>query len=175
MTGHGKVRGNPHIDQLAQLVQAGGRKESGQVEPKIITKNEMMLVGMTSDGSDICGLWAKFGEKERAIRHKIEGTTYEWHDWDARKCMVAAEVTQVESVPEGMSVMHLPAGQYAIFTHRLASGGYEGLNSIMHEWLTTGPYEQVGDDSVQVFDERFKGGDKPDSEIDFWIPIRPRK
>lgn len=148
----------------------------GPMDPDVVTKNEMILVGCTSDGSDIHGLWIKFMEKEKDIKNRVEGTSYEWHAWAERKCMVAAEVTEVSDIPEGTCVMRLPAGQqYAIFTHRLANGGYEGLNSVMHNWLTTGPYEQISDISIQVFDARFKGGDQPDSEIDFWIPVKPRE
>lgn len=154
--------------------QVNSKRGSGQMEPKIITIKEMTLVGMTSDGSDIRGLWMEYMKKEKDIKNKVEGTAYEWHAWSAHKCVVAAEVTEVEDVPEGLSVVHFPAGQYAVFTHRLANGGYEGLNSVMNHWLTTGPYEQISDISIQVFDERFKGGDQPDSEIDFWIPVKPR-
>lgn len=144
------------------------------MDPNVVARQEMILVGCASDGSDIHGTWVKFMEREKDIKHKVEGTSYEWHAWGARKCLVGAEVTEVDAVPEGLSVMRVPAGQYAIFTHRLANGGYEGLNPVMHQWLTTGPYEQISDISIQVFDARFKGGDQPDSEIDFWIPVKPR-
>jgi hypothetical protein len=44
----------------------------------------------------------------------------------------------------------------------------------MDKWLTTGSYEQADNFIIEVFDERFRGGDQPDSEIDFLIPVRPR-
>lgn len=156
--------------------QTNIQKRSGQMEPKIITKKEMILVGLSSDRSDICGLWTKYSEKEKDIKHKVEGAGYELHRFlkDSIEVTVATEVTQAEAIPEGMSVIHVPAGQYAVFTHRLANGGYEGLNPVMNKWLTTGAYEQADNISIQVFDERFKGGNQPDSEIDFLIPIRPR-
>lgn len=159
----------------SSMNQTSSNTRSGRVVPKIIATGEMILVGTASDGSDIAGTWVKFEEKEKDVKHKVGRTTYEWHAWNAHECMVAVEVTAVDAVPEGMSVMRLPAAQYAVFTHRLANGGYTGLNSAMDNWLATGPYEQVGGDvSIQVFDDRFKGGDQPDSEIDFWIPVRPR-
>jgi AraC family transcriptional regulator len=93
---------------------------------------------------------------------------------DRVEVTVAFEVSQIGAVPEGMEVKRLPAGQYAVFTHRLANGGYEGLNPVMDNWLKTGPYEHSDNFIVELYDERFKGGDKPDSEIDFLIPIKPR-
>jgi AraC family transcriptional regulator len=146
------------------------------MDPKVITKEEITLVGLTSDRSDICGLWTKYMEKGKAIKHKVEGTGYELHRFlkDSIEVTVATEVTQVDAIPEGMSVIHVPAGQYAVFTHRLANGGYEGLNPVMNEWLTTGPYEHADNFIIEAYDERFKGGNQPDSEIDFLIPIRPR-
>ena len=146
------------------------------MEPKIITKKEMIIVGLTSDRSDICGLWTKYSEREKDIEHKVEGAGYELHRFlkDSIEVTVGIEVTQAEAISEGLSVIHVPAGQYAIFTHRIANGGYEGLNPVMNKWLTTGSYEQADNFIIEVYDERFKGGNQPDSEIDFWIPIKPR-
>jgi AraC family transcriptional regulator len=172
-----EVKNNPVIEEVTLLVQGTNtsiQKESRQVEPKIVTRKEMILVGMESDDSYIHGLWMKYEEKEKDIKHKVEGTAYEWHRWDLHKCIVATEVTEVEAIPEGMSVMRLPAGQYAVFTHRLANGGYGGLNSVMSDWLATGPYEDIDGVFIQVFDQRFKGGNQPDSEIDFLIPVKPK-
>jgi AraC family transcriptional regulator len=146
------------------------------MDPKIVTKGEMILVGLTSDRSDIHGLWMNYEEKAGAIPHKVEGIGYELHRFlkSTIEVTVATEVTEAEAIPKGMTVIHVPAGQYAVFTHRLANGGYEGLNPVMEEWLTTGPYEKADDFIVEVYDERFKGGNQPDSEIDFWIPVKLR-
>lgn len=146
------------------------------MEPTIVTKGEMILVGLTSDRSDIHGLWMKYEEKDKAIAHKVEGTGYELHRFlkDSVQVTVGTEVTNADSVPEGLTVTRVPAGQYAVFTHRLANGGYEGLNPVMDKWLKTGPYEQADSFIIEVYGPRFKGGNQPDSEIDFLIPVRPR-
>ncbi len=144
--------------------------------PKIVTKDEMILVGITEDRSDICGLWTKFSEREKDIKNKIDGMGYELHRFlkDKIEVTVGIAVTEADLVPDGMTVIHVPAGQYAIFTHRLVNGGYEGLNSVMEEWLQTGPYEHSDNFIIELYDERFKGGNQTDSEIDFLIPVKPR-
>jgi AraC family transcriptional regulator len=146
------------------------------MDPIVITKSETILVGLTSDRSDIHGLWMKYSEREKAIPNRVEGTGYELHRFlkDSVEVTVGAEVTSADAVPEGLTVIRVPAGQYAVFTHRLANGGYEGLNPVMDQWLTTGPYEQSDNFIIEVYDERFRGGDQPDSEIDFLIPVKPR-
>ena len=65
-----------------------------------------------------------------------------------------------------------PHSCYAVFTHRIADGGYEGANKAMNAWLETGPYKMPKDLSVQRFEvSRFKGSTDPDSEIDFLLPV----
>lgn len=163
-------------DWISQMLATLISDKERQMDPKVIAKSEMILVGLTSDRSDIHGLWMKYSDKAGAIPNKVEGRGYELHRFlkDSIEVTVGEAVTQADSIPEGMSVIHVPAGQYAIFTHRLANGGYEGLNLVMEKWLTTGPYEHSDNFMIEVYDERFKGGDQPDSEIDFWIPVRPR-
>lgn len=149
----------------------------GPMDPNVVTKNEMILIGLTGDRSDIHGLWMKYSEKAGPIKHKVEGAGYELHRFlqDKTEVTVGEAVTEADVVPEGMTVIHIPAGQYAVFTHRLANGGFEGLNPVMEKWLTTGPYEKSDNFIIEVYDARFKGGDQPDSEIDFWIPVKPRE
>jgi hypothetical protein len=45
----------------------------------------------------------------------------------------------------------------------------------MDAWLTTGPYELREQLSIQRYDSRFKGGDDPESEIDFLLPVVPKE
>lgn len=146
------------------------------MDPQIISKEDMTIVGMTSDRSDIHGLWMKYSDKAKALQDKVAGAGYELHRFlgDKVEVTVGEAVTSADAVPDGMTVTHVPAGQYAVFTHRLANGGYEGLNSVMENWLTSGPYEKSDNFIIEVYGERFKGGNQPDSEIDFWIPVKPR-
>ncbi len=90
--------------------------------------------------------WQDFGPHDKQIKHKTS-TYLEVHTFPddsksgkATEYFVGAEVTGLEEVAEGLVVKHLPAGTYAVFTHRLAEGGYTGCNQRMENWLKTGPY-----------------------------------
>jgi len=141
----------------------------------------MILVGVVSDASDICGLWGQFGAIEPQIPNKLEGAWYEVHthpegykSGDPWEVMVGVLVTQLGDLPEGATIKCLSAGQYAVFTHCLGNGGYAGMNPVMDNWLRTGPYRQLGNCCIQLVDSRFKGPNNPESVIDFLIPVEPK-
>jgi AraC family transcriptional regulator len=148
------------------------------MEPKLVDAGEMVIVGIAEKGAGISALWERFVAVEDLISNKVEGAGYELHmhpsgeyDWKDVTVMVGVQVTEAEDLPEGVSVKVLPPSLYAVFTHRLGDGGYEGANDDMNAWLDIGPYKMSRRVSVQRFDSRFKDGTAPDSEIDFLLPV----
>ena len=94
-------------------------------EPCIVTRGEIILVGVVGDGSGIHGLWTSFGENKARIKHVVAGAIYEVHAHapDAPpaqlvECMVGSEVTAVEDVPAGLAVERLSPATYAVFAHQ---------------------------------------------------------
>ena len=151
------------------------------MEPRIVARNEMTLVGLVSSGGDIGALWDRFSPREEAIQHRVEGAWYELHVYPEEGLpwyLVGVEVTRAESVPDEMFVKPLAAGSWAVFSHRPGLGqpdhGYPALNESIRQWLAVAPYRQVRTISLQVYDARFKGMDNPDSEQDLLIPVEPR-
>jgi len=154
------------------------------MDPRIVEKGAVTLVGMVSFGGDIGALWNRFEQSEKLIEHRIEGAWYELHVYPKDHTpgtpfyMVAVEVTAMEAVPEDMFVKPLPAAQYAVFTHRPGLGepnhGYDVLNRAIQEWLEAGPYRHARNVSLQIYDARFKGMDDLDSELDLLIPVEPK-
>ena len=150
------------------------------MDPTIVTREETILVGLASEEGNMHKLWQDFDLHDKQIKHKTS-TYLEVHTFPddqksgkATEYFVGAEVTGLEEVAEGLVVKHLPAGTYAVFTHRLAEGGYTGCNERMENWLKTGPYQLSPNLSVQVFDARFKGNDNPESVIDFLLPVKEK-
>jgi predicted transcriptional regulator YdeE len=134
------------------------------MEPKIVRKDPITLVGMVSYGGDIGRLWDAFTANDHLINHTVGEVGYELHAYSKH------------SSPGDhyhMFVKILPACEYAVFTHRLADEGYEGANEPINNWLETGPYERAYYFDMQVYDARFKGPENPDSELDFYIPVKP--
>jgi AraC family transcriptional regulator len=152
------------------------------MEPTIVDKGEMLLVGMVDYGGVIGTLWEAFIENDRLVKHVVEGNGYELHAYppgfeygDPFYCFVGVEVTDIQDMPDFMFAKVLPPGTYAVFTHRLADGGYEGANAPIDKWMRTGPYDRAHDFDLQVYGHRFKGPDNPESELDFYIPVKPKQ
>ncbi len=148
------------------------------MEPKLVEKKEMKLVGCASYGGNSGELWDVFMRIEKDIRHAKPDVGYELRIYpeSSAKChvLVGVEVKSFEDQPMETFAKTIPAGLYAVFTHRLANGGYTGANEGMDTWLKESEYRQEHPICVQVFDERFKKGNQPDSEIDFLIPVKKR-
>jgi predicted transcriptional regulator YdeE len=150
------------------------------MEPRIVEKGEMVLVGMVSHGGDIGELWNRFERNEKSIRHAVEGLWYELHIYPedfsegTPSYLIAREVTSLKDVPYGMFVKPLPAGTWAAFTHRCGVEGFDVLNRGINEWLAAGPYRHARNISLQVYDARFKGFSDPESQLDLLIPIVPK-
>jgi AraC family transcriptional regulator len=152
------------------------------MEPNIVQKDPITLAGMVSYGGDIGRLWEAFSANDHLIRHTVGEVGNELHAYskdfspgDPYPIFVGVEVSKIEALPEIMFVKILPGCEYAVFTHRLTDGGYAGLNETIEKWLETGPYERAYNFDLQVYDARFKGPEDPDSELDFYIPVKPRK
>ena len=152
------------------------------MEPTIVEKGEMLLVGMVDYGGDIGALWEAFIESDKLVEHAVEGVGYEIHAYPADfeygqpfYCFVGVEVTRLKDLPDVMFAKVLAPCAYAVFTHRLADGGYEGANEPIDAWMRTAPFERAHNFDMQVFGHRFKGPDDPESELDFYIPVRPKR
>ncbi|MBN2534230.1 MAG: GyrI-like domain-containing protein [Spirochaetales bacterium] len=148
------------------------------MEPEIIKKDELKIAGCVSYGGNIHELWQIFMKNEKNIKHVNQDAGYEIHiypdlEMNSEKyhIMVGIEVDKFEDLPLETFAKIIPACTYAVFTHRLANGGYEGINKEMDKWLNESNYKLAFPMSIQYYDERFKGGNDPDSEIDFYLPI----
>jgi predicted transcriptional regulator YdeE len=107
------------------------------LEPKIILRGEFNLIGISTETSNpresdpdtakIAGLWKKFFEENwneripnRLNEHLIYGgyTNYESDVSGQYTLIVGGEVKNLETVPDGMTGVVIPAGRYMIFTAR---------------------------------------------------------
>lgn len=85
--------------------------------------------------------------------------------------MACTEVTSIENVPEGMVAKTIPAGDYAVFTHKgLLSNLSHTMNYIYGSWLSKSGKKLREAPDLEIYDKRFKP-DSADSEFDIYIPI----
>lgn len=154
------------------------------MEPRIVEKPEILIAGFVDSGQsiqdiDIGELWQKFERHSPHIRHQNPDIGYELHIEDVSEpkrhyCMTGVQVSAIEEVPVGMFFKVLPAGHYAVFTHRLADGGFGGIYETMETWLKSSGYVEACPLEIQRFDARFRGPNDPESVIEYHIPIKKR-
>jgi len=88
--------------------------------------------------------------------------------------MVGMEMNNIEEIPLEMFVKILPKTRYVKFTttieEKFKIGAY-----IYNTWIPEKGYEQAFPFIVQGYDaKRYKGLDDPNSEIDWYIPVKKK-
>jgi len=156
------------------------------MEPKIIRLDKLYLAGVCVFGNADKGLfshtWDIFLKINVGIKWKDERKTYGVEFFTEERYqekkwfyMVAMELADLSSIPINMTGKVIPANTYAVFT---AKGGIKNLpktSQYAHdEWLPKSKYEEADWFEFELYDERFKGTDNPESEIDIYIPIREK-
>lgn len=89
--------------------------------------------------------------------------------------LAGAEVKSLDKVPEGMMALTIPAGRYAVFTHK---GSLEKLDFTMKyifgSWLPKSGEKLRDAPDLEIYDKRFKPNSE-DSELDIYIPVADSK
>jgi AraC family transcriptional regulator len=85
----------------------------------------------------------------------------------------AVEVTGSEALPEGMEVLTVSGGMYAVFLHKgLASEAPATYGYIFGTWLPGSGFLLDDRPHFAVMGEKYRKDD-PSSEEEIWIPVRP--
>ena len=152
------------------------------MDPKVIQRSEKKIIGMQStmhqnQYGNIVALWKRFMPHKKEIQNTVneelialqvysDFNTLE-NSFDIWACV---EVSSLESIPEGMTGFTIQKGEYAVFLHKGmdAAATYQ---RIMTQWLPNSGFEIDDRPHYQVMGAMYKNG-SPDSEEDFYVPIR---
>ncbi len=155
------------------------------MKPELVKKPEMTLVGLVGCAAhvsqlDICGLWERFDGHSKDIRHQFEGRSYEIHIQEQTTppmhfCLVGVEVRKIEDLPLELFAKVVPACEYAVFTHRFGDGGFGHAFKAVYDWLENSEYAPTYQFDIQCYDSRFKSPEDPESILEIWVPVRPRR
>jgi len=146
------------------------------MEPEIIRKEELIIAGVSGDGSKTAALWEEFNKIEDSVENRSSDHGYEVRIYrdDSCRCHVGVLVSDTQG-NENLDLLKLPPSEYAIF-EVLVVEGYDSQNEVMDRWIedNTQGYVQSKLDGdpfvVEHYDERFKE-DEPDSIVEIWVPI----
>jgi predicted transcriptional regulator YdeE len=151
------------------------------MEPKIIKKEAFLIAGVPGSGDETAKVWETFMrlEKMNPLKNQVGEVGYEvrmYHGEEGPgKIHVGVQVKD-SNVPKEYKLFFVPAATYAEF-EIYPSKGYESSNAEMSKWLEDNAaiYRPAMIDSlhygIEVYDERFKGNDNPESVVGFWEPI----
>jgi len=155
--------------------------------PKIITLDEKKLVGqnlsMSMTHNRTFELWKNFMPLRHQIKNKINSdfismqayapsyNVLQYKPDEVFEKWATVEVSDFSAVPENMESFVLPAGLYAVFTHKgPASAGPQVFQYIFGTWLPNSDYTLDKRPHFEILGNKYKNED-PDSEEDIYIPI----
>jgi AraC family transcriptional regulator len=94
---------------------------------------------------------------------------------DELQYIAGVPVSSADKIPAGMDSRTIPAGQFAVVTHR---GPIDKLRDTVREiyrvWLPQSPWQHAQIADIELYDHRFNcESDK--SEMDYWVSVVPRR
>lgn len=147
---------------------------------RIIELPAFSVVGMDYRGSapddSIGQLWQRFLPREHEISaNPSDRTAYgvctqlpggEFH------YIAALPVTDDAVVPDGMLKFEVPAQKYAVFTHvGPVTTIADSFQEIYYNLLARAGLSPRKGIDLEHYTERFLGPERPDSEVDLYVPI----
>lgn len=147
--------------------------------PLVMDKPEMTLAGTarTAPGYEhIAPTWEDYMRVEDAIPGADRACRYEHHmsagEDGQMRCFVGVPVAdRLAAMPEGVTLTHVPAARYAVFTWRMGDGGFGGAYAYIRAWAQDSQLSVDHSYDVQAYDARFTGIEKPDAIVEIWIPL----
>lgn len=170
------------------------------MQPQYVCCDAITLVGMSfygdpfanapgwSQANEIGRLWARFSAALEQGRGQIVGLRqpeagFEVHieppedrkAGNQRTVFVGVQVERIAPPPLGMFFLVLPPVEYARFALRGAEITGNWGQRIYEQWLPSSDRAEAHPYTIEWYGPRFRGMDDPTSELEVWVPVRPRQ
>lgn len=160
------------------------------MEPVIKNIDEKRVVGMgakfisalspDAKGQNVVGeLWSRYNPRGGEIKNRkswadlgiVTGLNGVKAHPNEMYYLTGAEVSGPGEIPSGMEELVVPAGKYAIFTHKghITKLGMT-MKYIYGSWLPKSGLQLRHAPEIEVYDQRFRH-DSEESELDVYIPV----
>jgi AraC family transcriptional regulator len=160
------------------------------MNPRIEILSEKKLIGkyinMSLAENKTHELWKSFMPRRREIKNNVNTELISMQVYEPSFTIedlnlttvfekwAAVEVTDFNTIPDGMKTITLPSGLYAVFLHKGdASAGPKVFQYIFGTWLPNSNYSFDNRPQFEVLGEKYKNDD-PNSEEEIWIPIKAK-
>ncbi|MFZ4521320.1 MAG: GyrI-like domain-containing protein [Bacteroidales bacterium] len=157
-------------------------------EPRIETIPAKKLVGrrikMTLASNRTTELWRSFMPHRKLIKNTIASDLYSVQAYNSSldfnqfnqhtefEKWAAVEVSDSNSVPEGMECFILEGGLYAVFTYIGHPEDFKDFfQFIFYTWMPASRYDLDSRAHFDLLGEKYRNND-PSSEEEIWVPIR---
>lgn len=149
---------------------------------KIVDRPALTVAGLqiraTPMSPDIPALWTRFVARIAEIEPLLEprvtyGVMHHQADEASFDYLAAVSVEPAAAVPDGMVRLTLPAGSYACFSYPLSGLG-AGYGEIFERLLPASGHVQAPGPMFERYGEDFCP-DEPDSAVEIWVPVAPRR
>jgi len=147
-----------------------------------IGANYVPILSEQSNAAEVIGpLWDRFNARRNEITFADPGVTYGvstaiedknsmTHQAELRY-IAGAEVSPLRGIPEGFEIVQIPAGLYAVFTHKgLIRDLGPSIKFAYSHWIPRSGRKIRNAPHFELYDARFLH-DSPDSELDICIPV----
>ncbi len=158
--------------------------------PKFETLPTIKLVGKkltTSFANDkTVELWQSFSPRKKEIKNSINDDLYSveiypdtsfFQGFDPTQAFekwATIAVSDFDQIPDEMESLTLPKGLYAVFPYKgKPSEAMETFRYIYAEWLPNSEYEMDNRPYFALMGGKYKG-EHPESEEEFWVPIKKK-
>ncbi|MFC5623479.1 GyrI-like domain-containing protein [Algoriphagus winogradskyi] len=160
------------------------------IKPAIQILDEKKLLGMRVQmnfiGNRTQELWQKFMPRKNEIENKVSEELYSVEVYPSLSYFdqfnpatnfekwAAVPVSTIDNSPTGLESLIIPAGLYAVFSFKGRDSEAPAMyQHILGNWLPNSKYQLDNRPHFAVMGEKYKNND-PDSEEEFWIPIKPK-
>lgn len=161
------------------------------MEPRIETLADKKLVGkrirMTLSNNKTFELWQSFMLNRKEIKNSIGTDLFSMQVYDKfpdfknfnpdteYEKWAATEVSEFDTLPDGMEPFTLTGGLYAVFIYKGNPNTFSKMfQYIFGTWLPGSDYLLDNRPHFEILREKFKRDD-PNSEEEVWIPIKTKE
>lgn len=169
----------PQTETVEGLIRRFANRIRGGVlvHPRIIKRPALRIAGVSGDGDKTGEVWQAFEAIADRTAGRLSDSGYEvrLHHEGKQTVHVGYAVDGTAPQGEGLTVLTLPASQYASFDVYVAEG-YGSENEAMMTWLMENDqgFDQGFLDGdpfvVEYYDERFHG-EESGSIVEIWMPV----
>jgi AraC family transcriptional regulator len=158
------------------------------MNPQVTTLAPKKLIGQRMRMSLVTNttgaLWRRFMPRRRDIHNTLTAELISMQVYDQPVDLgnlqqefdkwAAMEVTDLDTIPDGMEAFVLTGGLYAVFHYTGSSTDMRIFHAIFGTWLPNAPYILDHRPHFEILGDTYKNAD-PNSEEDIWIPIKPKE